>query len=137
MCKKRRPLQKNTGIFSILNKYDQMRILCRFTCGMNILMILTANFLIFFIQFNSEVKVKGHGGIFRYQRLEYGVLYICTKFQPHITTNMEVVLKFSPTTLSLQKCAKSYKKVQKKCDFFSCKNLVLNPHFRKKNSWES
>ena len=45
---------------------------------------------------------------------------------------MEVVLKFSPTTLSLQKCAKSYKKVPKKCDFFSCKNLVLNPHFRKK-----
>ena len=85
---------------------------------MNILMILTANFLIFFIQFNSEVKVKGHGGIFRYQRLEYGVLYICTKFQPHITTNMEVVLKFSLTTLSLQKSAKNYKKVQKKCDFF-------------------
>ena len=94
-------------------------------------------FWIFFIQFNSEVKVKGHGGIFRYRHLDYGVMYICTKFQPDITTNMEVVLKFSPTTLSLQKCAKSYKKVQKKCDFFSCKNLVLNPHFRKKNSWES
>ena len=90
-------------------------------------------FLFFFIQFNSEVKVKGHGGIFRYQRLEYGVLYICTKFQPHITTNMEVVLKFSLTTLSLQKSAKNYRKVQKKMWFFFHVKTQCSIHtFRKK-----
>ena len=56
---KRRPLQKNSGSFSILNKYDPMCILCRFTCGMNILMILTANFLIFFyFLFNSTLRSR-------------------------------------------------------------------------------
>ena len=106
VCKKGDLCKKNSGSHSFLNKYYPMRILCRFPSGMNILMILTANCLIFFIQFNSEVKVKGHGGIFRYQRLEYGVMYICTKFQPDITTNMEVILKFSLATLSSQKSAK-------------------------------
>ena len=57
VCKKRRPLQKNSGSFSILNKYDPMRILCRFTCGMNILMILTANFLNFF----HSIQLWGQG----------------------------------------------------------------------------
>ena len=41
------------------------------------------------IDFDSN-QLWGHGGIFRYQHLEDGVMYICTNFQPDITTNLEV-----------------------------------------------
>ena len=81
---------------------------------MNILMILTAKFLKFFIQINSEIKVKAHGGIFRYQHLEDRVMYIYTKLHPDITTNIEKFVKFSQTTLSLKKKSRKLQKNTKK-----------------------
>ena len=46
------------------------------------------------------VEVKVHGEIFQYKLLEE-INYICSKFQPDITNNIEVIVNSNSTALSV------------------------------------